>query len=396
VIRSGFLLGCGAGGKLYVARDASRVIQASPLWLIAGYPRLGIRARVERIPPEPSRQRPEQCAAWRGGPGQRRVLYHQLVRVHLDTDLGGDPDDACALAMLLGWPGVEIVGITTTIDSDGRRAAYVDHCLRLAGRRDIAVVAGAGVSMTTRRIAKPHTSGRYWPSNLGTRPSPRGAALDMLYRSVEQGATIIAIGPYTNLAHLEQTRPGSLGGVPVVVMGGWVNPPSPGLPAWGPKRDWNVQWDTQAAGIIAAAATNLTLVPLPVTLKSHLRSADLPRLRASGALGVLLARQSEAHAEDREMPKIAAENPSLPRDILNFHHDPVTCAVALGWSGAIVEKMRLNSTLDGEVFRWQRDPHGHPVRVVVDLDGPSFTETWLLAVETAQTNHQHSKLPTDT
>ena len=33
------------------------------------------------------------------------------MRIHLDTDLGGDPDDACALAMLLGWPGVELVGI---------------------------------------------------------------------------------------------------------------------------------------------------------------------------------------------------------------------------------------------------------------------------------------------
>jgi hypothetical protein len=29
------------------------------------------------------------------------------VRIHLDTDLGGDPDDASALAMLLGWDGVE-------------------------------------------------------------------------------------------------------------------------------------------------------------------------------------------------------------------------------------------------------------------------------------------------
>jgi inosine-uridine nucleoside N-ribohydrolase len=27
-----------------------------------------------------------------------------MVRVHMDTDLGGDPDDACALAFLLGWP----------------------------------------------------------------------------------------------------------------------------------------------------------------------------------------------------------------------------------------------------------------------------------------------------
>ena len=38
------------------------------------------------------------------------------MRIHLDTDLGGDPDDACALAMLLGWPEVEMVGITTTTD----------------------------------------------------------------------------------------------------------------------------------------------------------------------------------------------------------------------------------------------------------------------------------------
>lgn len=34
------------------------------------------------------------------------------MRVHLDTDLRGDPDDARALALLLGCPGVEIVGIT--------------------------------------------------------------------------------------------------------------------------------------------------------------------------------------------------------------------------------------------------------------------------------------------
>lgn len=52
--------------------------------------------------------------------------------IHLDTDLGGDTDDACALAMLLGWPGVELVGITTTADPGGRRAGHVAHCLKLA------------------------------------------------------------------------------------------------------------------------------------------------------------------------------------------------------------------------------------------------------------------------
>ena len=56
------------------------------------------------------------------------------MRVHLDTDLGGDTDDACALAMLLGWSGVELVGVTTVADPGGRRAGCVAHCLGLAGQ----------------------------------------------------------------------------------------------------------------------------------------------------------------------------------------------------------------------------------------------------------------------
>src|SRR5262245_13354808 len=66
-----------------------------------------------------------------------------VVLVHLDTDFGGDPDDACALAMLLGWPDVEIVGITTNLDDGGTRAGCAQYVLSLAGRAGIPVVAGA-------------------------------------------------------------------------------------------------------------------------------------------------------------------------------------------------------------------------------------------------------------
>jgi hypothetical protein len=37
-------------------------------------------------------------------PDHVRMPVFRMVRVHIDTDLGGDPDDACALAFLLGWP----------------------------------------------------------------------------------------------------------------------------------------------------------------------------------------------------------------------------------------------------------------------------------------------------
>jgi hypothetical protein len=83
------------------------------------------------------------------------------------------------------------------------------------------------------------------------------------------------------------------------------------------------------------------LVPLPVTLGAHLRATDLPRLRASGPLGELLARQGEAHGRDFRMGEMGRLHAGLPDDLLNFQYDPVACAVAIGWPGAIVEQARL-------------------------------------------------------
>ena len=305
------------------------------------------------------------------------------MRVHLDTDIGGDPDDACALAMLLGWPGVELVGITTTADPGGIRAACARHCLSLADRGEIPVVAGAQRSMTTGRRADPFTDERYWPA-LDPLPAPAHAALDLLRTSIEGGATVIAIGPYTNLAELEQRRPGTLRHASIVVMGGWTQPPADGLPPWGPERDSNVQWDTGAAEVVAASTERLTLTPFSATLTAHLRAAELPRLRASGALGRLLARQAQAFAEDRGVSELAAKHRSLPADLLIFHHDPLACAAALGWPGARVTELALSHALEGDVFRWRAAPGGRPTRVVTGVDPEAFSRDWLAAVEAGQ------------
>ena len=69
-----------------------------------------------------------------------------MPKIHLDTDLGGDMDDLCALAMLLRWEDVELTGITTVAEANGRRAAYTRYVLGLEGRGEIPVAAGADVS----------------------------------------------------------------------------------------------------------------------------------------------------------------------------------------------------------------------------------------------------------
>ena len=307
------------------------------------------------------------------------------MRLHVDTDFAGDPDDACALAMVLGWPDVEVTGITTVADPDGRRADHVAHFLGLLGRGDIPVAVGAGRSLTTGaamgEVADPE---RYWGQRVPERPPECTAYLELLAGSIDAGATIAAIGPWTNLALLSRERPGGLQDARVVAMGGWVDPPAPGLPRWEADRDWNVQCDTTAAATLLAACEDLTLSALPATMPASLRLADLDRLRESGSVGRLLARQSLAHRDDNGYAVLGPSAPGLPDDLVNFHWDPVACAVALGWSGATVEETELVPALSGPVLSFERSAGGRRAHVLVDVDGEAFTTTWLAAVEAAQ------------
>src|SRR5712691_9480909 len=77
-----------------------------------------------------------------------------MTKIHLDTDIGGDMDDLCALAMLLKWPGLEITGVTTVSEEQGRRAGYVHYVLSLVGRTGIPSAAGADVSGEILRCAQ--------------------------------------------------------------------------------------------------------------------------------------------------------------------------------------------------------------------------------------------------
>lgn len=306
------------------------------------------------------------------------------MQVHIDTDLGDNPDDAGALAMVLGWPGVDLVAVTTAADPDGQRAGYVRYLLDMLGRPDVPVAAGAGESLSGTPMGEPADPDRYWGQAIPALPGPPSAALDLLIRSAETGAAIVGIGPFTNLALLVRHRPDSLRHVPVTVMGGWLDPPAAGLPDWGPEADWNVQADQAAAQILVTHADVLTLSLMPPSMPATLRRRQLPRLAASGPIGRLLARQSLACSADRHREPLGRTYPGLPDDLVNFHWDPVACAVALGWEGATVEPTQVSTTHTHGALRFMHDPGGHAVRVLRQVDADAFTETWLRAVERAQ------------
>ena len=257
--------------------------------------------------------------------------------------------------------------------------------LRLAGRSGVPVAAGAEVCLTTRRPAgeiPDHDT--FWGPDVATDalPARPGGALDLLAASVAAGATIVGVGPFTNLALLEVARPGLLARVPVVTMGGWTQLPPSGLPAWDASRDFNVQSDAAAADtVFRTAGAPLTVVGLDVTVQVHLRGADLARLRAAGPVGTVLARSSLAHGTEYGNATAGARHPGLPDDLVNYHHDPLACAVAVGWDGVTVEERRLTPVMEDGALRLVDAPDGRVVRVVTAVDGPAFAERWLQAVE---------------
>jgi purine nucleosidase len=303
-----------------------------------------------------------------------------MPKVHLDTDLGGDMDDLCALAMLLRWKDVEMTGITTVAEANGRRAGYARHVLEMETRSDIPFAAGANVSDGYYRypeLGYPDEV-RYWSHLIAASPNDSDDALELLKRSVEQDATIIAIGPYTNLFLLEKKYPGILSVAKLFLMGGYIYPTRPGFPNWGNDMDWNIQVDVYSAKYVMEHS-NPTLIPLTVTVETALRRTFLNDLRNAGKLGELIAQQAEEFANDEKNEERIGETcEALPNDIINFLHDPLACAIALGWREG-VEIKELPLTLE-EKDGWLHeriDPSGRLFNVVTKIDGTRFDEFWL-------------------
>jgi purine nucleosidase len=301
------------------------------------------------------------------------------MKIHLDTDIGGDMDDLCALAMLLKWPDLEISGITTSAEANGRRAGYIRHVLQLAERAEIPFAAGADLADGYFRyddLGYPPDE-ENWGESIPPHPAPLDDALALLKSSIEQEAAIAVIGPFTNLMLADQKYPGILRDAKIFLMGGYVYDIPPGFPQFTNKDDWNIQLDARSAKYVFEHSTP-TIIPLTLTVQTALRRVHLPRLAKAGHLGELLVRQAEFFARsERFDEKYLPSSPRLPADIINFQHDPLACAIALGWSGGVeIETLPLKFEIqDGWLYEFPA-PDGIPTRLVTQVDADAFNEFW--------------------
>ena len=122
-----------------------------------------------------------------------------------------------------------------------------------------------------------------------------------------------------------------------------------------------------------------TLVQLAVTAETSLRTRLFAKATACGAGGAACRWTSGGVCEGSELRgPFGLTCKGLPPDIINFQHDPLACAIALGWNdGVEIREIPLSTEIKDGWLRHSVDEHGKRTRVVTKIDGEKFSEFWL-------------------
>lgn len=207
------------------------------------------------------------------------------MRVILDTDIGTDVDDCIALALILGSPELELVGITCVYGDVRLRARITLKLLQLRGITDLPVMIGAQETLLGLRPI-------YWEGHEGegllqqedSNLAPASEnAVNFIVRTVMSNPGkihLICIGPLTNAALAIRQEPRLAENLAsLTIMGGQFQRSADVYLNYG---EHNILSDPEAAHIVFASGTPITLVPLDVTLQVRITAADCTRIRNAG------------------------------------------------------------------------------------------------------------------
>lgn len=185
-------------------------------------------------------------------------------KILLDTDIGGDIDDAICLAYLLREPRCRLLGITSVCGESETRAEVADAICLAAGRR-IPIIAG---------MDRPLQPIPMYPTPEGAQALARwphdcyalGDAPEFMYGKIcehPHAVVLIGIGNMTNIAAMFERYPDAAGLLKgLVVMNGYFGDEK--LPE--PLYNWNSWADPLASKIAFAAEVALhRAIPLEVT-----------------------------------------------------------------------------------------------------------------------------------
>lgn len=195
----------------------------------------------------------------------------------LDTDIGNDPDDLLALAMILDHPDIyDLRGIVTTSKEPELRAEFA-RCLCAVARREhvpVGVGCASDLSDPPNKFHRDYFA-RY---GLGSKSASDFLSWDDVLSSVTHNITLVTIGPLTTLASFLHAHPGASKSLGMVVsMGGFVSRRNRK-----PVGEFNFGVDVDATRFVCGFQFPHVCVTKNVCHGVRMCEADIVRLSSSG------------------------------------------------------------------------------------------------------------------
>jgi len=188
-------------------------------------------------------------------------------KIIIDTDIGGDIDDAFAVALALQSPEVRILGFSTVSGDTTARAKILDEMLGRSDHKDIPVAAGKPANLlfsTSQYIGRQSRFGEKGRFAKVTHPAAIEFILEQIHRFPDQ-ITLVAIGPLTNVGALIDKDPQAFRRLKRVVMMGGSIAAGYDNAVKGPVPEYNILADISAAQKLFQSGLPIYMMPLDST-----------------------------------------------------------------------------------------------------------------------------------
>jgi purine nucleosidase len=197
------------------------------------------------------------------------------IPVLLDTDIGGDIDDAWALAYALTRDDFDLLAVTVSDGNTAPRAKVAAKLLHVVGRDQVPVAMGRSTPVREGQVDFQFQ----WAEDFTTKRPIDVPAADVIVAEARKRAgelVLVAVGPLQNVADALRKEPNLPRLVKrLVLMSGCVYGST-----WGLIAEWNVTQAIDDARLVYAAGFPITIVPLDSTTKVVLKQAERERLLA--------------------------------------------------------------------------------------------------------------------
>ena len=276
-----------------------------------------------------------------------------MHKVILDTDIGTDVDDALALSVLLGSQSVDLLGITTVYGDTQLRSKIAMHICELV-QRTVDTYFGESLPISGREVWMSGEEGKNYKDLNRFNPESQGA-VEYLVETIASNPNsidIVAIGPLTNIARAIQISQDFESQVKRVwIMGGDFTQS---------RVEHNFKCDIDAARIVLESKIPISILDLPSSQKTIIRTKEIDQIGRTPQLGSLL------HSEIMSWIQPRNQDWTIP-------HDPIAALALLApefFETSLTGQVKIDA--DGMSF-WKESELGN-VKLLNPIDSESAVQ----------------------